>query len=141
MGNRFSWNKGKKAIMDSLNDTTDSISRKKFDSDISKHQISTKRHQYVLNQQHEHVTTSQELFPDKLKSNKYCNKEKKVMICSSTKKVNDEKWKSNSETNTQEIFMQSKLLNKMKCKDTRNQRKNTRNVTKRNQPITRIRYN
>uniref|UniRef100_A0A0R3RZQ9 GLOBIN domain-containing protein n=1 Tax=Elaeophora elaphi TaxID=1147741 RepID=A0A0R3RZQ9_9BILA len=133
MGNRFSWNKGKKAIIDALNDPRGIASRKKSTSEVSKHtEMTGKRDGYVSYQQKE--LTFQESFPENLKSNVLCEKQDKLICSRSTSDAYDRKWKLNSKSDA-ELFMQSKLLNKMKCNDSKAQRKTSGNGAKRNQSL------
>ncbi|CAG9537058.1 unnamed protein product [Cercopithifilaria johnstoni] len=133
MGNHISWNSGKKEIIDALNDVGGNVSRKAPDSGMSKsNEISTKCSEYISYQQQ--MSTS----PANLKSDIFCNKQDKLIYNSSTTNVNDGKWKSNSELDKQ-LFMPLKLSNKMKCKNSREQRQSTGIGVKRNQPLIRMR--
>uniref|UniRef100_A0A1I7VAM6 GLOBIN domain-containing protein n=1 Tax=Loa loa TaxID=7209 RepID=A0A1I7VAM6_LOALO len=127
MGNRISWNKGKKMVMDALNDQADDTSQKLSDSDGLKHQINMKHcDKYVANKQQ--LSISQESFPEKLKSTIYYEQQDKMMIHCSKKIMNDRKWKSDSETNVRHLM-------RPKCRNS----KYIRNDAKRNQSQTRIR--
>uniref|UniRef100_A0AAF5PM15 Globin family profile domain-containing protein n=3 Tax=Wuchereria bancrofti TaxID=6293 RepID=A0AAF5PM15_WUCBA len=140
MGNHISWNKRKKAIIDKLNNRTGGASRKMPDSSrkVAKCQISVKCGKYIPNQQQ--MSTVQELFPERLKSNLSYDKNDKVIKNHkiSTQSVNGKRWKSNSESDTQ-LFIRPKLVDEMKCDNSSGQRKNTGSVAKRNQSLTRIR--
>ncbi|EJW80121.1 hypothetical protein WUBG_08971, partial [Wuchereria bancrofti] len=139
MGNHISWNKRKKAIIDKLNNRTGGASRKMPDSSrkVAKCQISVKCGKYIPNQQQ--MSTVQELFPERLKSNLSYDKNDKVIKNHkiSTQSVNGKRWKSNSESDTQ-LFIRPKLVDEMKCDNSSGQRKNTGSVAKRNQSLTRI---
>ncbi|MCP9265165.1 BMA-GLB-20 [Dirofilaria immitis] len=58
MGNRMSWNNGKKAIVDALNNVANDISQITSDSDASKLQNNAKHEEYCRNQQQ--ISISQE---------------------------------------------------------------------------------
>uniref|UniRef100_A0A5S6PPC7 Uncharacterized protein n=1 Tax=Brugia malayi TaxID=6279 RepID=A0A5S6PPC7_BRUMA len=140
MGNHISWNKRKKAIIDTLNNRTGGASRKMPDSSrkMAKCQISVKCGKYIPDEQQ--MSTTQKLFPERLKSNVSYDKNDKVIKNDkmSTQSVNDKKWKSNSESDTQ-LFIRPKLVDEMKCDNSNGQRKSTGSGTKRNQSLTRMR--
>ncbi|OZC09344.1 globin [Onchocerca flexuosa] len=133
MGNRISW-KRKIVTGDTLNDVGNHASRKTSDSHIPKLQINVKHEEHDLNQQQ--ISVSQKLFPKKLKSNIHCDKPD--VIHSSTKNLNNGKLKSNSEVNPQ-LRVRSKLLNKMKFKSLKSERRSTTTGEKRNQSLARAR--
>ncbi|KAM3727731.1 Uncharacterized protein ACO02O_04367 [Dirofilaria immitis] len=134
MGNRMSWNNGKKAIVDALNNVANDISQITSDSDASKLQNNAKHEEYCRNQQQ--ISISQE--SKKLESNVHCDTEDTI-IHRNRKDMNDGKLKSNSEINNTRLSMRSKLLNKMKLKNWRNQRKDTVSGAKRNHSLVRVR--
>ncbi|KAL3990010.1 hypothetical protein ACH3XW_29945 [Acanthocheilonema viteae] len=137
MGNRISRDKGKKTIIDALNDPGGSVSRKMSNSGTPKrNKMNTKRDENMSCQQQ--MSISQESFHENLKLDIFCDKPDKLVHDNGTTYVNDGKWKSNSESNEQ-FSMRSKLLNKMKCKDLRGQPKSDRSDVKRNQSLVRMR--
>uniref|UniRef100_A0A915PD90 Globin family profile domain-containing protein n=1 Tax=Setaria digitata TaxID=48799 RepID=A0A915PD90_9BILA len=134
MGNFISWTKEKKSAVEKVNEQVSGMLRKEPNFDASRLQAGKNSGKHSSSQ--EQVSFSEGSFFKKAKSSKLYDKQD-TMIHSDIKNIDDENWKSNSE-NVQ-YFMQSKLLNKVKCKSSKGQKKSTSSDAKRNQSLFRMR--
>lgn len=156
MGNYISWSKGKKAIMDGLNEQnpTCHISPK-----ISEPEILSKNHQCQINMENDELknadicssgcskkksipndlSTTDESFPEKFKSEMRFNSAASMIASSNETYVNNRKWKSKSETKKQ-IAVCPKLLEGANRARSKGQRKSTEIAAKNDRSHVAMRY-